>query len=197
MEAYMISKAQIRATTRYIKENYDTLIVRMKKNSGLMEAIAHSAKREGKSRNQYVSDALTCYVAEHGIHQSRNLFVGKNATVYHIMNRETTVADVTVLEDRKAISFVLFEPPGIKQPFSGGKLNLNRFFQFLQSRCFEEGRGDLPEILKLYHMKDYNVWEMVRKTRGIMMDDGFWIRFDNESVKWEEVNPWSADKRLS
>lgn len=27
----MISKAQIRATTRYIKENYDTLIVRMKK----------------------------------------------------------------------------------------------------------------------------------------------------------------------
>ena len=42
----MISKAQIRATTRYIKENYDTLIVRMKKNSGLMEAIAHSAKRE-------------------------------------------------------------------------------------------------------------------------------------------------------
>ncbi len=186
----MISKAQIRATTKYIKENYDALLIRMKKDSGLMTAIEHSAQREGKSKNQYVLQALTSYVAEHGIHQSRNLFVGKDATVYHIMFHDTAVADVTLSKDHKAISYVLFEPPGIRQPFSGGRLNLNRFFQFLHSRCFEEGRGDLPEILKLYHMKDYNVWEMVRKTRGIMMDDGFWIRFDNESVSWKEVNPW-------
>ena len=56
----------------------------------------------------------------------------------------------------------------------------------------KRGLTTLPELLNLYDMKDQNGWEMVRKTREIMMDDGFGIRFNNESVTWEEVNPWKT-----
>jgi len=51
-----ISKAQQRANTKYVKNNYDTLITRVAKGS--KQAIEDAAKSQGESINGYVKKAV-------------------------------------------------------------------------------------------------------------------------------------------
>ena len=39
-------------------------------------------------------------------------------------------------------------PDGIMQPFGGSKLDLERVYNFLKSRCYEDERDGLEEILQ-------------------------------------------------
>ncbi len=36
--------------------------------------------------------------------------------------------------------------------------------------------------------ESYNPWEIVRKTHGFLWDDYMWIRFEGETLTWEDVN---------
>lgn len=49
--------------------------------------------------------------------------------------------------DHRQIFFHKWKPDGLNQPFSGSRLTLERFYRFLKSRCYEDGRADLQEIL--------------------------------------------------
>lgn len=50
------SKAQQKATAKYVKNNYDEIKVRVHK--GKKEVIAQFAGRQGKSINSFVSEAI-------------------------------------------------------------------------------------------------------------------------------------------
>jgi len=36
-------------------------------------------------------------------------------------------------------------------------------------------------------MKSNDPWEWNRKTHGVTWEDFFWIKFDGESISWEDV----------
>lgn len=108
-------------------------------------------------------------------------------TVYHIMYRDETVTDVILSADRKRIRFIKYAKDGWKQPFSGSRLDLARFYRFLKSRCYEDGRADLDEILKKAGFSDNNPYDWVALTHGVTYDDDFWIRMSDETTTWEEV----------
>ena len=79
-----------------------------------------------------------------------SLEIGDDAyTTYHVMHEDDPVADVILSRDKKEISFVKYMPDGWQQPFSGNKLDLERFYRFVKSRCYEDGRADLDIILSL------------------------------------------------
>ncbi|MBR5970089.1 MAG: helix-turn-helix transcriptional regulator [Lachnospiraceae bacterium] len=108
-------------------------------------------------------------------------------TVYHVMHLDDVVADVTLSRDKKQIRFEKYEPDGIRQPFSGSNLTLERFYRFLKSRCYEDGRADLDLILKKARLSDNNPYHWVALTHGVTYDDFFWIKTDHETVTWDEV----------
>ena len=108
-------------------------------------------------------------------------------TVYHVMLKDTPVAKVTLRDDRKEIRYEKYIPDGPFQPFSGEKLDLERFYSFLKSRCYEDGRADLKAILAKAHFQDNDPYEWVRLTHGVTYDDFFWIRIDDEPCVYEEV----------
>ena len=108
-------------------------------------------------------------------------------TTYHIMLKEEPVADVILSLDKKEIHYKKWIPDGPFQPFSGNKLDLERFYSFLKSRCYEDGRADLGRILEKAHFQSNNPYEWVRLTRGLTYDDFYWIRFDDEICSYEEV----------
>ena len=83
--------------------------------------------------------------------------------------------------------YKLLEKPGMKQPFSGGALTFERFYQFLKSRCYEDGRADLKEILVHFGMTSNNPYEWVEHTHGACYEDYFWIKEKNEAITYEEV----------
>lgn len=110
-----------------------------------------------------------------------------NSTVYHVMLCDEPVADVSLSSDKKQIRFKKWKTDGIEQPFSGDQLTLERFYRFLKSRCYEDHRADLPEILQKAHFLDNNPYDWVRLTHGVTYDDFFWIRLDQETISWDDV----------
>lgn len=112
-----------------------------------------------------------------------------NKTDYNftVMYKNEEVTFIHVSSDHKEVSVKKFVPDGIKQPFSGNKLDLERVYNFLKDRCFEDGYAELKHILEKFDMESNNPWEWNRKTHGVTWDDYFWIKFEDEDIVWEDV----------
>jgi len=106
---------------------------------------------------------------------------------FTVMHQDEPVAEVFVSDDKKTVHIKKLIPDSIKQPFSGNKLNLERVYNFLKSRCYEDGRADLPEILSQAGLQSNNAWKWVRITHGVTYEDMFWIKYPDENINWEDV----------
>lgn len=54
--------------------------------------------------------------------------------------------------------------------------------------CFEEGNADKEFFLKVLGLDEYNPWDIVPLTHGVMLEDFLWVRFKGqENLTWEEV----------
>lgn len=93
---------------------------------------------------------------------------------------ENEVVTVENLKDN-----IVFKPFGIHK-----KISMSDFYEFLEFRCFPRTRVNVKELLsdKLY---GYEPLLIVLETHGTMADDCFWLRFDDEDLKWEDVNIWN------
>lgn len=107
--------------------------------------------------------------------------------VYHIMHMNTPVIDIITNENNTSLTYTKFVPDSPKQPFWGENITIARFYNFLKSRCYEDSRRDLPEILAYHGLKSNNPYEWVKISHGVTYEDFFWIKFDNECITWEDV----------
>lgn len=107
-----------------------------------------------------------------------------NFTVFH---QYTPVARVYVSDDHKTVSIEKLIPDGMMQPFSGNKLDLERIYNFLKERCYEDTYVGLEDVLKKQNMSSNNPWEWNRKKHGITWEDFFWIKFEDEDISWEDI----------
>lgn len=78
---------------------------------------------------------------------------------------------------------------GMKQPFMAERCDVTYVYDFLKSRCFNDARPDLPEILKVYGMKSNDPYEFCRKSHGVMYKDFWWLKYPGEDIKWDDINP--------
>ena len=60
----MVSKAQQKATAKYLKNNYDDVKVRFRK--GQREKIKAFAESQGKSLNSYINDLIVADMLKNG-----------------------------------------------------------------------------------------------------------------------------------
>lgn len=105
---------------------------------------------------------------------------------FSIMFEDEVVIDVCI-EDEKLIYVKKYiQHPG-KQPFYGGEITIDRIYDFIKSRCFSFERPDKREILTYLGLNEYNPIEIVKRTHGHFWDDAIWIRFEDESLTWNEV----------
>ena len=63
----------------------------------------------------------------------------------------------------------------------------NKLYDFFESRCFPKTRGNADELLRLLGLSSYNPLAIVRKTRGQQFDDFYWIRFEGDTVDYEDI----------
>ncbi|MCD8019660.1 MAG: hypothetical protein LUF92_08815 [Clostridiales bacterium] len=104
---------------------------------------------------------------------------------FTVMFQDTEVAKVTL--DKKKTIIEKYVPDSYCQPFGGPRQDRLRVYEFLESRCYENERGDLKEILEQASLTSNNPWEWVRITHGVTWEDFFWIRFPGENLKWKDV----------
>lgn len=106
---------------------------------------------------------------------------------FTVMYENSPVAKVFVSDNHKQVEIEKLIPDSIIQPFGGDNLTLERVYSFLKSRCYEDGREGLDEILKQAGLSCNNPWEWNKITHGVMYDDPLWIRFEGEELRWEDV----------
>lgn len=126
---------------------------------------------------------LNCHII-----QMKECFILYN---FSVLWKNEVVADVSIAEAEDGLKTLRFikrysEDVG-KQPFGGKRLNLERVYEFLENRWFESGRPDLAQQLEYLGLSEYNPWEIVKRTHGVMFEDFIWIRFEGETLVWEDV----------
>lgn len=104
--------------------------------------------------------------------------------IFDVMNQDRLVAHVDTTKDPMVIKY--WEKPGI-QPFMGGPINVKRIESFLATRVFDRERPDARELLDLLEIEEYDPYEIVKKTHGMLIQDFTWIRFPNERIEWNDI----------
>lgn len=56
----------------------------------------------------------------------------------------------------------------------------------LNERVMCEDRWTL-QLLEHLGLKEFNVYEILKKTHGVDVDDFSWIRFSGEDIAWDDV----------
>ena len=110
---------------------------------------------------------------------------------FSVLWKNELVADVSISEDEtgfKTLNYIRRYTEDVgKQPFGGIRLDLARVYEFLEGRWFERARPDVQEQLEYLGLSEYNPWEIVKKTHGVMFEDFIWVRFEGEALTWEDV----------
>ena len=106
---------------------------------------------------------------------------------FMVMHRNEPVAHVWISDDHMNVRIEKIVHDSLIQPFSGDDLSINRVYRFLKSRCYEDGRAELQEILNQAELRENNPWEWNRVTHGVTWEDDLWIKFDGEELEWENV----------
>lgn len=64
-------------------------------------------------------------------------------------------------------------------------------WDFVLERVVPKERANIDEILEAFGMKEYDAYELVRKTHGVMCDDFWWFKFDDvpdDGKTWDDLN---------
>lgn len=75
----------------------------------------------------------------------------------------------------------------LKQLFADRKMTRYQLGKIFELRCWEKDRADINEILKNLGLKEYNPYEIVRKTHGVSYNDYIWFRFPGEKIMSKDV----------
>lgn len=103
---------------------------------------------------------------------------------FQIMWKNKEVATVETFKDTDAVT--IKRSPDFPQ-FLNNTVDRRRVYEFIKSRCVEENRADIKAILSEMKLAEYNPWKMVQITHGVDWDDFYWIRFEGEDIRWEDV----------
>lgn len=104
---------------------------------------------------------------------------------FDVMLFDDLIAKVRFIEGKAHIIKVCQNR--LLQVFAMDNPGINDIYMFLKSRCYEDGRGDLKEILEAANMESNNPWEWCKLTHGLSYGDYYWIRLKGENLKWEDV----------
>ena len=75
----------------------------------------------------------------------------------------------------------------VKQLFASEKMTRFQLMQILEMRCWDRNREDIQEILEYFGLKEYNPYEIVKRTHGVSYNDYNWFRFPGEKISSEDV----------
>lgn len=62
-----------------------------------------------------------------------------------------------------------------------------KFIGFCEQRCPERGRADLKKLLRDWGLVIYDPVSICKVTRGLMLNDFLWIRFEGDEVTYDDI----------
>lgn len=101
--------------------------------------------------------------------------------------REELTSEVIISADRKTVEYHIYKREIPEVPYLFDNPTVEQMYDFIESRCMPKERTQLPEYLSDLGIDEYNPWEIVKLTHGVMWEDYLWLKFPGENVTWEDV----------
>ena len=108
-----------------------------------------------------------------------------NKFTFEVYWKDEITARVYVKEKDVTVSRFT-ENPG-KQLFAQKKMTRFQLGKILELRCWEKNRADIGEKLTHLGLKEYNPYEIVKRTHGVSYNDFIWFRFPGEKLTSKDV----------
>ena len=171
-------------------------------------------REEGKLKSRYLGPVMPGVIAEEEIGQRKIRQIQEEIEALE-WNLESTKQLINCLEKRKKrtpimnkFTFEVYwkdeitarvyvkekdvtvsrftENPG-KQLFAQKKMTRYQLGKILEPRCWEKNRAEIGEILAHLGLKEYNPYEIVKRTHGVSYNDFIWFRFPGEKLTSKDV----------
>ena len=104
---------------------------------------------------------------------------------FTLMWRDEPIADLMISDGKILLERYSANPA--KQLFYADQIPVFTLGEILRTRCWDENRSDIQDLLHLIGLEDYNPYAIVSKTHGLMAQDPIWIRFKGEKLTYKEV----------
>ena len=104
---------------------------------------------------------------------------------FTLMWRDEPTADLIISGHDVVLERYTTNPA--KQLFYADRISLFELGEILTTRCWEENRSDIDELLHLIGLDTYDPYAIVRRTHGLMVQDPIWFRFEGEKLTYREV----------
>ena len=101
--------------------------------------------------------------------------------------KDKHTSDVIISADRKEVFYKKYPHELTEVPFEFDNPAVDQMYDFICSRCVPAGRTLINEYLEYLGLKEYNPYEIVKKTHGVMFEDFMWLKFPGETICWDEV----------
>ena len=106
---------------------------------------------------------------------------------FTVLWKNQRTAEITISADRKFVDYKKYTDEIPLAPFAFDDPTVEQVFDFIKSRCMDERRVQLEEYLNDLGLNEYNPYEIVKITHGVMFEDYMWFRFPEEALSWEDV----------
>ncbi|MCD7717478.1 MAG: hypothetical protein LUI39_13725 [Lachnospiraceae bacterium] len=110
---------------------------------------------------------------------------------FTVMNKDRKTADVEIRNNE--VSVKKYTTRMDEQPFYSGPADMERIYGFLEGRCMNRNRNCLGEYLDWLGLDEYDPYEIVKKTHGVMWEDFLWLKFPGEDISWKDVRIRGTD----
>ena len=100
-----------------------------------------------------------------------------------LMWQDEVISSVSVGEKTVHIDRFVLHP--VKQIFCKDDITRFEFGEILKSRCWDESRPDMNDLLSLIGLNEFNPYEICKKTHGKMVQDDTWFKFEGETLTYK------------
>lgn len=106
---------------------------------------------------------------------------------FDVMVRNELCVSVEIDRINKKLNLEVFTDEKVNNPFRMPEPKIIDAMEFIESRCFPETRGNCKELLERLGLDYYSPTAITKITRGLMMDDYMWIRYEGDEATYEEI----------
>ena len=104
-----------------------------------------------------------------------------------LMKEDNPVAEYEIAEDENVSVRILTKHKEDMLTPVYRRLDISDVYYFFSTRVFQDKTPFTFSELRLLGMERYNVYEIIRKTRGVTPYDDYWIRFSGDESDYERA----------
>ncbi len=104
---------------------------------------------------------------------------------FKVFYQNELTADVKICDNKVYIT--RYTTHIAKQIFAKEEMTLYELGEVIKTRCWDPNRDNIEAYLKKLGLTEFNIYEIVRHTHGLMFQDYIWFLFEGETITYDDI----------